>query len=1190
MFDRRLFAVVDGVGVFVAAAVAFKWIALVADIVFFITLGLFMQGALLDIGAFSEAAASVVALPFLSVSEANAQVLLMVCALAIAVRMAATIAAQRAGSEASARAKRSIRSQVYGKLLRLGPSYVERIPSSQAVQIGVEGVEQLEVYFGSYLPQLFYAILAPITLFAFLAPLFWQAAVLLIVCVPLIPVSIALFQTLAKRVMGRYWGSYLDLGGSFLENIQGLTTLKIYRADGARHDLMNRQAETFRRDTMRVLRMQLNSITIMDVLAYGGAAAGVCMALWQFASVQIGFAAAFSIVFLSAEFFLPMRSLGSLFHTAMNGMAAAERMFGLLALEEPEIAGRKLDGLRCALSAEGVGYSYDGELRVLDGVDFKAEPGCLTAIVGESGSGKSTLAGIFAGRNARYDGKVSVCGVPLGEIERASLSKALVSVSYDSVLFSGTLRDNLLMGNPDADDACLADALRTVRIWNFVAASGGLDMAISEGASNLSGGQRQRIALARALVADAPMYLFDEVTSNVDAESEEAIVEAIQGLAASGKTVVVISHRLSTIAAADAIYVMADGRVAQCGTHGQLMAQSGPYARMVTQQQELEAIARAESNGDDADAGCQDGGETTFRAVDAGGGSAEDANPGEGDIACERQSGRKPSALRTMARMVRLIGPLAGYVALAVLLGVAGFAASMLVTVAGAAGMGAVLTASAAPFGVFACVVAASALIRGPLHYGEQICNHYIAFKLLALIRDKVFAALRRLAPARLEGRGKGDLMSLATSDIELLEVFYAHTVSPVLIAACMACIIAAVLAAISPYFVILALVLYALMAVAVPVVASRACSMLGRHQRDAVGSMNAFMLESLRGLGETIQYRGEQNRANELGLRMDALQRLTLRLHMRTAATDALTDALILAGITASALTGATLLAAGAVDAMGFMVAQAVIMSGFGPFLAVSRLGTGLQQTLASGDRVIELLDEAPSVQEVEDGMPLHGFEGAKVEAVRFSYGDALVLDGVNLDIRPGKVVQICGRSGSGKSTLCKLLMRFWDPQAGSVSMNGCDLRRVNTADLRDVQSFMTQETHLFAGTLRDNIAMVRPGATDAQVLDACRKADLGALLDRLPCGLDTQVGELGGALSGGERQRLGLARVFLHDAPFILLDEPTSNLDALSEAQVLKALSKHREGRAMVLVSHRASTSSLADERITVERGRVC
>lgn len=1179
MFDKRLLALVDGSGRMIAAIVGLKWIALVANIVVFVSLGLFIQQTLAQAYVIPSAASD--ALAGLGLSG---QTLLLLCAASIAVRVATSVAAQRVSAEVSGKAKKLIRGKVYDKLVKMGPSYTERIASSQAVQMGVEGVEQLEVYFGSYLPQFFYALLAPLTLFVFLAPFSFSAALVLLVCVPLIPVSIVMFQKMAKQVMRSYWGSYLDLGGSFLENIQGLTTLKIYQADEARHELMNEQAEGFRRATMRVLRLQLNSITIMDVLAYGGAAVGICLALHQFLNGNLSFAAAFAVVFLSAEFFLPMRALGSLFHTAMNGMAAADRMFDLLDMEESEEGGRSLAGRTPRIRCEKLSYSYDGIHKVLDDVDFCVEAGQLVAVVGESGSGKSTLAGVLAGRNARFEGDVQVCDVPLQEADRASLAQTLTSVGFDGVLFKGTLRENLLMGDPHASDEEARRVLAEVGAWDFVRAKGGLDMRVAEGASNLSGGQRQRICLARALLHDAEIYVFDEVTSSIDAQSEAVILRAIYDLAERGKTVVMISHRLSSVEQADAIYVMQDGCVVQRGSHAQLMEEGGVYRRMVEQQRELERFAQDKGVGDVPF--CDDA--PVRRELDCEAPVRREPNLEACDSSPSAAKGnaRGMSALGIVSRMIGLIAPLAPFMALAVLLGVAGFVASMLGTVIGAWSMGLAFVGADAAFPALAAGIAIASLLRGPLHYGEQICNHYIAFKLLALIRDKVFAALRRLAPAKLEGRDKGDLMSLVTADIELLEVFYAHTVSPVLIAAAMAVGMAVALGLQSLWFAVLTVVLYGAIALVVPFAGSRLCSRLGREQRDSVGSMNAFMLESLRGVNETIQYGCQASRAEMLDERMDALHAISVKLRMRSAVSDALTDVLVIGGDVACALIGCALLAAGAIDAPQFMIAQALVMSGFGPFIAVSRLGTTLQQTLASGERVIELVDEVPQTEEVRDGVVLKGFDGAQTNNVTFGYGEKPVFENVTMRVAPGSVVQICGRSGTGKSTLCKLLMRFWDPKQGFVAINGQDVKLVNTSSLRATQSYMTQDTHLFAGTLRDNIALVKPDATDEEILEACREADIDELIARLPDGLDAQAGELGSALSGGERQRIGLARVFLHDAPFVLLDEPTSNLDSLSEAQVLKALHRHREGKTMVLVSHRASTSSLADECYMLER----
>ena len=407
MFDKRLLALVDGSGRMIAAIVGLKWLALVANIVVFVSLGLFIQQTLAQAYVIPSAASD--ALAGLGLSG---QTLLFLCVASIVVRVATSIAAQRVGAEVSGRAKKLIRGKVYDKLVKMGP----------------------------------------LTLFAFLAPFSLSAALVLLVCVPLIPASIVMFQKMAKRVMRNYWGSYLDLGGSFLENIQGLTTLKIYQADEARHKLMNKQAEGFRRATMRVLRLQLNSITIMDVLAYGGAAVGVCLALHQFLHGNLSFAAAFSIVFLSAEFFLPRRALGSLFHTAMNGMAAADRMFDLLGIEEPEEGGVSLAGRTPQIRCENLSYSYDGTRKILDSVDFRVKAGRLVAVVGESGSGKSTLAGVLAGRNARFEGDVQVCDVPLQKADCAPLAQTLTSVGFDGVLFKGTLRENLLMGDLHASD------------------------------------------------------------------------------------------------------------------------------------------------------------------------------------------------------------------------------------------------------------------------------------------------------------------------------------------------------------------------------------------------------------------------------------------------------------------------------------------------------------------------------------------------------------------------------------------------------------------------------------------------------------------------------------------------------------------------------------------------------------------
>ena len=505
---------------------------------------------------------------------------------AAAVRMACTEAAARMAHKASRAVKLALRRQIYAKLLRLGPAYRQQVNTAEVVQAAVEGVDQLESYFGAYLPQFFYSMLAPLTLFALLAPVCLPAAAALLICVPLIPAAIAAVQTWAKKLLSKYWGQYTALGDSFLENLQGLTTLKIYSADERRNEEMNREAEQFRRITMRVLTMQLNSISIMDLVAFGGAALGIGLAVSQYTAGRLSLGGCVLVLLLSADFFLPMRQLGSYFHIAMNGMAASDRIFRLLDMPEPPAGGKPVPA-DTAIRCRDLRFGYEPGREILRGVDLDLPRGGFVALVGESGCGKSTLAALLTGRVKGWQGQVTMGGVPLEELDETGLLRTVTCLGHNAWLCKGTLADNLRLGAPDATDEQLWDALKRAKLDGFARQAGGLDAPVAERGANLSGGQRQRLALARALLQDSPVYIFDEATSNIDAESENDIMSEIHRLART-RTVLLISHRLANAAGADRIYVLENGRVAQQGRHTELLAAGGLYARLWNTQQELE--------------------------------------------------------------------------------------------------------------------------------------------------------------------------------------------------------------------------------------------------------------------------------------------------------------------------------------------------------------------------------------------------------------------------------------------------------------------------------------------------------------------------------------------------------------------------------------------------------------------------
>lgn len=1316
MFDKRLFSLAPGVGRLVAAKVFCQWIGLLSNVVFVVTVVVMLSPVLAVVESafdpmFSMGDSGLLSRMFVGLGYGGFSAETYIgCALAIVVcavlRFLMMRAAAYFGAEAAERVKLALREQLFNKMLAIGPSYSQHISTADVVQSAGEGIEQIQSFFELFLPQLFYAILAPVTLFFIVAPINMPTAVTLLVCAPLIVLIVGMVAMRAARVFKKYWGKYTDMGSVFLDNVQGLETLKTFDADAHAAKKMNEQAEQFRVMTMNVLQIQLRSLTAMDVVAYGGAAAGVGVAIWQYASgAALPLAGVLLIVLLSADFFIPLRQLGSFFHVAMNGMTSTKRIFALLDTPIPAHGMRGMPEFGASdngvdVCFDDVSFRYadvaadtavadvetgetgktgeksgvvgagktgmpkddDGSVVALHGVSFTARRGQVTAIVGPSGSGKSTAVELLAGNLSGYEGcmwlRPGNAGnnptqrYQIADLSIESLTREIAIVAAQSHLFAGTLRDNLLMAKPDATENELWQALEAAHIDEFVRAqSQELDMTIEQGASNLSGGQKQRIAIARALLRESAVYIFDEATSSVDVESETLILQTIRALADRGKTVIMVTHRMANAADADYVVVFEWGLVAEQGTHAELMRANGTYAKLFQAQQTVENVGlrnnathstsashalkasdSAESVTQRAEMGLQvsdsaetdnqltkntaqlsdspesvtQRAETTSRMSDSAETDAQGAKTGvRMSDSAESDAKAMPTA-RVIARLLKEVGPQRKYMIVACVCGTLGHLAATFLPVFGIAAAFAAVGSPVWNLSVPAALAAMAvcALIRGGMRYAEQFMNHNVAFRLLALFRAKAFAALRRLAPAKLAGKGKGDLIALVTTDVELLEIFFAHTISPIVIAVVTTVVYTLALLTLSAPLAVTLVIAHLTVGVILPKLFASAVRGVGPKLREESAALDDEMLDDMRGIGEIIRFGQGDARLASITRRTLSLWGKRLRLSAKNGDFAGLGAVLVMLFTAIAAFLVMTLCTVvftaadmpegliwmGSADsnAPALVAAFVLLVSSFGPTLALSALPANLTQTFASARRLFALMDEVPAV--VEQGSERPEYQGMTMRDVTFGYDSSAahpVLDHVSLDVSRQGILGIQGPSGRGKSTMLKLLMRYWDPDSGTISLSNIPLPQVDAGWRRRVQTMMGQETYLFDGTIRENLAIAcdsfdsaASAIPDSVLREALAKASVLELVDALPNGLDTQVGELGGRLSEGEKQRIGLARMFLRDADLVLFDEPTSRLDAYNESVILGSINDLAErGSAVVLVSHRDSTMRIAD-----------
>lgn len=1316
MFDKRLFSLAPGVGRLVAAKVFCQWIGLLSNVVFVVTVVVMLSPVLAVVESafdpmFSMGDSGLLSRMFVGLGYGGFSAETYIgCVLAIVVcavlRFLMMRAAAYFGAEAAERVKLALREQLFNKMLAIGPSYSQHISTADVVQSAGEGIEQIQSFFELFLPQLFYAILAPVTLFFIVAPINMPTAVTLLVCAPLIVLIVGMVAMRAARVFKKYWGKYTDMGSVFLDNVQGLETLKTFDADAHAAKKMSEQAEQFRVMTMNVLQIQLRSLTAMDVVAYGGAAAGVGVAIWQYASgAALPLAGVLLIVLLSADFFIPLRQLGSFFHVAMNGMTSTKRIFALLDTPIPahgmqgmpefgasdngvdvcfdDVSFRYADVAADTAVADvetgetgeksgvvgagktGMPKDDDGSVVALHGVSFTARRGQVTAIVGPSGSGKSTAVELLAGNLSGYEGcmwlRPGNAGnnptqrYQIADLSIESLTREIAIVAAQSHLFAGTLRDNLLMAKPDATENELWQALEAAHIDEFVRAqSQELDLAIEQGASNLSGGQKQRIAIARALLRESAVYIFDEATSSVDAESETLILQTIRALADRGKTVIMVTHRMANAADADHVVVFEWGLVAEQGTHAELMRANGTYAKLFQAQQTVENVGLRNNATHSTSAShalkASDSAESVTQRVEMGlqvSDSAEtDAQGAKTGVrmsdSAESDAKAMPTA-RVIARLLKEVGPQRKYMIVACVCGTLGHLAATFLPVFGIAAAFAAVGSPVWNLSVPAALAAMAvcALIRGGMRYAEQFMNHNVAFRLLALFRTKAFAALRRLTPAKLAGKGKGDLIALVTTDVELLEIFFAHTISPIVIAVVTTVVYTVALLTLSAPLAVTLVIAHLTVGVILPKLFASAVRGVGPKLREESAALDDEMLDDMRGIGEIIRFGQGDARLASITRRTLSLWGKRLRLSAKNGDFAGLGAVLVMLFTAIAAFLVMTLCTVvstaadmpegliwmGSADsnAPALVAAFVLLVSSFGPTLALSALPANLTQTFASARRLFALMDEAPAV--VEQGSERPEYQGMTMRDVTFGYGSGArisgertpngrseyatgmcparpaeaqssgeqgagiasqpVLDHVSLDVSRQGILGIQGPSGRGKSTMLKLLMRYWDPDSGTISLSDVPLPQVDAGWRRRVQTMMGQETYLFNGTIRENLAIACDSADsaasaipDSVLREALAKASVLELVDALPNGLDTQVGELGGRLSEGEKQRIGLARMFLRDADLVLFDEPTSRLDAYNESVILGSINDLAErGSAVVLVSHCDSTMRIAD-----------
>ncbi|NQV58476.1 MAG: ABC transporter ATP-binding protein [Alphaproteobacteria bacterium] len=1073
----------------------------------------------------------------------------------------------------------TLRQHLYEKIVHLGPAYFGLQRTGDVLVSLVEGVEQLETYFGQYLPQLFVAALTPLLIFGFIVfldPAIATCLLLFALLTLVAPSAFHFWDRQSARARARAYGAF---AAEFLDSLQGLGTLKAFGQSHVRAESLADKAHELFRTTMWVLATNALGRGITDTGIALGAAAALSLGAWQVSQGETELWVLLVVLMLGVEVFRPLRDLRNLLHQGMVGQSAAEGILAILAAE-PSLpddgAGTLALDQAASVQFKGVRFAYPGARRPAhDNLDFTVRPGQRIGIVGPSGAGKTTIQRLLLRLYDPDAGQILIAGQDIRGQSLASLRQQFAVVQQDTYLFFGSVEDNIRLGKPDATWAEVRAAARAANATEFIAdLPQGYNTIVGERGLKLSGGQRQRIAIARALLRDAPILVLDEALSSVDAENEAVIQQALDRLML-GRTTLIFAHRLSSVIDADRILVLDDGRMVEQGRHGELMAQGGAYYRLMAAQardksapeQRLDELMVAPAAAEERQ-------------------TIADLSPdaGESDAILRARHLGWAGAFRILLGHV---APWKGRLILTFIFGVSRVAAFTGIGIVGALAVAAVK--AGLPYGYLLWTLAAMAPLAGILHWLESWIAHDMAFRLLAEMRIALFEKLDRLAPAYLLGRRTGDLVAVATQDVETVEFFFAHTVAPAFVAVLVPLLVLATLG----YFggpMALALAPFLLVVGLSPFLMRGRVDRLGSAAREALGELNAHAVDSIQGLTEVVAFQAEARRGESFMAL--ARQQIQVRLPFfreLTAQTVLLELATGLGGL-AVVTVGAHLVGAGSLPAGYLPLLTLLAMAAFLPISEIANIGRQLADTLGATRRLHAVHAEAVPVQDGPGIVPAKA-AGLSFTYVTFRYGGSKTpaLENVSFTVPVGRTLALVGPSGAGKTTIAHLFMRFWDPDSGIIKLDGHDLTEYHLDEMRQRIALVAQDTYLFNDSLGANILIARPEASAAELAQAIQRAALDEFIAGLPEGLETPVGERGMRLSGGQRQRVAIARAFLKDAPVLILDEATSHLDAVNEQLVRGALDDLMAERTTIVIAHRLSTVRDADHIVVLDKGKV-